>query len=634
MNDIDHKVDFFNTALKQAASVIPYEYVEMNNCDKPWLSPFVKTLINKRWNAYKKRDWPIFQHLKQKVKSEIVKAKERWIDKSTKNAKSLWKTVNDFRGKTNTAPLAGILCDYDSVYNAACDINKKFEEVFSTSESDAINQLNASIIDDSDWLPLIDELWTFDNLSKLNIAKSTGSDGISNRLYKAASFELCSPITHLINESFLQRIMPMELKITDVSPIPKSSPANIDELRPISQMCVTAKLIEKAVLHHYKSVLYNHIDNNQYAYKPQSSTTCALVDLHNTVTSLLDKKNCSDVFIISCDMSKAFDKISHHLLLSKLKDLCENSSGNCDKPILSRGFVKFLASYLSNRKQRVRIGSVHSNMCDVTSGVPQGSSFGPILFSIFLSDLIEVIYYRDVKIIKYADDIIFIFGSNNTCLYIAKINNILSFMSSYCIKNQLQMNMSKTKILHISHKSNIELELNLKNEYPDIVVNELCYLGVSFTSNLSWNTHINNIVKRASSRLYALRFLKNAGCSQEKLSIVYFGIIRQVLEYACQVFAGINAKQKTLLNRVQRRAHNIICDFKCKCDILPNLDDRRLNLCHNFFIKCLDVSHPLHNIVPNYLPSGRLFISQCNTTCRLNSFIPYCSLLFNENHKR
>ena len=199
MTNIDHKVIFFNNALKLTSSVIPYEYVEMNNYDKPWLSPLVKSLINKRWSAYMKRDWPVFQHLKQKVKNEIVIAKKRWIDKSTNNAKSLWKTVNDFRENNNTAPLASIPCEFDSIYNAACDINKKFEEVFSPSECETINQLNASIVDDSEWLPLVDVLWTYDNLLKLNTAKSTGSDGINNRLYKAASIELCSPITHLIN---------------------------------------------------------------------------------------------------------------------------------------------------------------------------------------------------------------------------------------------------------------------------------------------------------------------------------------------------------------------------------------------------------------------------------------------------
>ena len=175
---------------------------------------------------------------------------------------------------------------------------RNFEEVFSPSECGTINQLNAFIVDDSEWLPLVDVLWTYDNLLKLNTAKSTGSDGINNRLYKAASIELCSPISNLINKYILQRYVPLDWKISDVSAVPKTLPAKIDELCPISQMCVAAKLLEKAVLHQYKSVLYKFIDTNQYAYKPFSSTTCALLDLHNTITSLIDNIKCNDVFII------------------------------------------------------------------------------------------------------------------------------------------------------------------------------------------------------------------------------------------------------------------------------------------------------------------------------------------------
>ena len=178
----------------------------------------------------------------------------------------------------------------------------------------------------------------------------------------------------------------------------------------------------------------SHIDRHQFAYRPRSSTTCALTHLHYRLTSLLEENDSTGVAILSLDYSKAFDTISHDMLLQRVID--------CGFP---KPFVTWLSSYLTERAQRTTFGNVVSSVAHVTSGVPQGSIIGPLLFILYTANLLGDI---NCDYVKYADDTtILIKLSFDDSSSERLICDILEHVKSKSENIKLCLNISKSNIL-------------------------------------------------------------------------------------------------------------------------------------------------------------------------------------------
>ena len=232
---------------------------------------------------------------------------------------------------------------------------------------------------------------------------------------------------------------------------------------------------------------------NQYGFRAEYSTELALSELVDRIYSDLDEKQIPIAIFI--DLSKAFDTIDHTILISKLEHYgVENNE------------LQWFISYMHNRQQYVEIENTKSTTETITTGVPQGSILGPLLFLIYINDL--ALASTKFSPIMYADDTTLLSTlqnftsnhSNNSLSY--NVNVELTKITQWLAVNRLSLNAKKTKMM-IFHSKQNKLSINeipiIKiNDMPIERVTEFKFLGVLIDSNLTWSPHCNYIANKLS----------------------------------------------------------------------------------------------------------------------------------------
>ena len=612
--DVEQCVKFLYDRIYEALSNIPVSFVKFTPKTKPWITPVVLDLINKRWSAYRVKNFPLYYHYKEKVKNEIVKAKTIWSQRMRSSLKGIWSIVNDVRGKSDDSSVNHIISLFSDASTAAESINVSFSNFFSKSDFFPVLPVNTDIHN------ICDEGSVFNLLRALKTDKACGSDAIMSVLLKESAEVLSKPLCHIFNLSFKKSIVPRVWKIADVCPIPKSTPVCADQLRPISLLPVMSKVFEKVILKKYREPLLRSYDDCQFAYRPHSSTVCALISLHEKMLQFLDDVDVRAVRLITFDMSRAFDCIPFHLLLARVSEL--------DLPDCNF-FVNWLSSYLYDRKQRVKLGNIKSSLISVSSGVPQGSILGPILFAVYFSSYKPC--NKVVHIVKYADDIslvIPIFRKEVDDVSVTQTE--VEYFEQWCKNHFMSINFSKSKVLNVNFsRTPVALVPRLEN------TSVLKILGLLFNDNLTWSDHIISVVKKLSRRLYVLRILKSL-LSHDELIIVFNSIAQSVIDYASPVFMNCSKNLNDKLLTICKRAFRIIHGYDVRqcdaCDLFDIVNRRNFLALKLFKIALFSEEHVLHDILPSFsCRSERLVLPYVRTTRRVESFVFHCSYLYNES---
>lgn len=499
---------------------------------------------------------------------------------------------------------------------AAECINVLFGQFFVPSQS--FQKLPVSTRDN---FVICNERNVYDLLSSIKTDKAMGSDLIPPMLLKLTAAEICHPLCHIFNLSFRLARIPKLWKTADVCPVPKTSPVKKDQLRPISLLPCVSKIFEKIVLNSYHSSLLKCLDESQFAYRPKSSTVLALVTIHDSILRFFDDPCIRGIRVIAFDMTHAFDSVPHHLLLQRLCDFRENIPDGIF-------LINWLIDYLADRQQCVRLGNAKSCAIPVTSGVPQGSIIGPILFSIYMSSYKSV--NCKVPVIKYADDVTIIvpvYKSHDPDLHtvLPEIDNFKNWCRDHC----MQINVNKSKVMNVCFSRNPLSPVPLFENVATLKV-----LGLIFNCKLNWYDHLTTICLKVSKRLYILRVLKPL-LSHDQLVFIFNQTIRTIMEYASPVFLNPGSSFETKLLLLCKRAFRVIHGKDvghCKdCNMLDIVERRKLLSMRIFSTAIRDSSSIVHSILPKFSQrSTRLILPHVRTERRRKGFVFSCSEMYND----
>lgn len=459
---------------------------------------------NSYCHKYKLQFKQISKELKKTIKME--EKKFYLSNLMVKDPKVLWKNLNSVLGRRSKDEINSVFDTNGKLIMNKSELANSFNHYFIESVNETVSSLSESRkspkffslshsmgLEDTDEIEVVNAINSLKNVS-------AGIDGIKPQVLKFLKKELANPLCHLINQMFHTGIYPDIFKSAIVIPINKSGKKNdIRDYRPISILTSINKVIEKIIYHR----IMNFVNINellykrQYGFRGKSNTEVAAVELINEIRKNIDNKK--KVSLVMMDVQKAFDSVNTEQLLMSLE-----RSG-------IRGIaLNLIKSYLSDRKQIVKVGNCLSTLKIVKNGVVQGGTLGSLLFLIFINEMSQVPLNGTLYL--YADDAL-ILNIHNKSDNIEQIvrNDVIKIIDFLNVK-KLALNKPKTTymIIHSPFQKLNDADEILINEHFTIKKTSTSkYLGLILDEHLKFDEHCKQLETKLSSCAGMLWKLRN-----------------------------------------------------------------------------------------------------------------------------
>nr|CAI5827341.1 unnamed protein product [Callosobruchus analis] len=517
----------------------------------------------------------IYRDLINKAKKE---ANDSYIKTANNKQKAIWDVI-----KSNSS----IKSNSNQHQLSANDFNDHFVQI----ASNIISQMSPSSPSryNSDCVNNVNSIFTFKETSIIelrdiitNLKNTQGKDAynLSIKIIKTIKNLIVIPLCKILNECIASNIFPYCLKIARVVPVYKKGKIeDLDNYRPISIIPVFGKIFEtilnKQIVYYFES--NNLISDSQFGFRKGKSTTLALMQLVDYVQRCFDDGSIARATFY--DLKKAFDCVSHSLLIQKLS---------------MYGFdvksIELIKSYLTDRRQYVSIQGQCSNVRKIEHGVPQGSIIGPTLFIVFINDLtacdsthMTLLYADDTTIIDSGKDI-------DTLDVNSFVND--TQVKNWFTANKLSMNETKTQTIDFTLK-----RLN-------VIQTAVNSLGLYLDCRLTWEEHIRHLLSKLSKGLFVLRHLQNS-VSQTILLQIYYSYFHSHMVYGVLLWghsvhsSEVFAMQRKCVRVITRTPYRSACADKfsllgiltlpsiyileCLLHVKKNIDNYESNIDHHSY---------------------------------------------------
>ena len=423
-----------------------------------------------------------------------------------------------------------------------------------------------------------------DQLSRVDINKGPGPDGIPSIFLRQCAFSLSRPLWLLFNESLSTGIFPNVWKCSYVVPIYKNcgDKCDVTQYRPISLQPHFSKVFESIVNEYLNLFFKNIITTRQHGFLSGRSVDTNLMVYVDYLSRALERGVGVDA--VYTDFSKAFDKVDHCLLLNKLYNYGD--------------MLNWLSSYLKGRTQIVKIKNCYlSQPLDVTSGVPQGAHLAPLLFNIFINDITSCFHYSEFLL--YADDLK-IYSALDHELSVSQLQEDLNRLCVWCEKNKMIINIDKCSSIQFTRSILLKENKYVLNNLEIDNVNIIKDLGILFDKKITFNDHVVAICNKAFKMLGFIRRHTRDFNNVQVIKVLYTSLVRSHVETGAPIWSPNYQLYANMIERVQKKFIRY-CAFKLGMSLdrvdyndlcarlgLETLDHRRIKMDALFVYKLVN----------------------------------------------
>ena len=396
---------------------------------------------------------------------------------------------------------------FDNLHNSNAANNNNLHNLHNTTatnnlhiENAATEELSSRALETPFSFKPFNNNEVFHALSTIDPKKSVGEDNLDPFFLKVSTPLITEFICYIFNQSILTGIIPQPWKTAHVVPLHKGhDKKDSNNYRPISKLSCLAKILETLVNNQLKVFLNSFpiLSPHQSGFRAKHSTVSATSLVLNDIVSALDKKLfCAALFI---DLSKAFDTVDHILLLQRLSYIGFNSDA-----------CRWFENYLSDRQQCVKVGPIKSDFLHVSKGVPQGSILGPILFILYINNIVNTL--KNCNIHLYADDTILYCFSDSVENSVHMLQLAFDILQKSLLDLKLVLNDEKTKFMLFTKRRILNDNFHLYTTSGTSIerVPNYKYLGIWLDEKLTFDTHVECLVKGLRMKLGF--FYRNRSC--------------------------------------------------------------------------------------------------------------------------
>lgn len=540
-----------------------------------------KSILKQQYNDKIKKgiaddsDYENFSNMRRKVKNFQERCHENYVadieGKLSSNTKSFFSYTKSLKASNSLPNVVHHNGSSSSDRQSVCNMFASyFASVYQQPDHERINIRQVTA--DFKLSPISPEEVKV-ILEKLDQYKVSSPDNLPAIFFKKLARVISLPLSMLFNKSVTEGKYPDPWKESFITPVFKSgNRSNVNNYRPISILCAISKVFERIIFNQLYKHISDHISPVQHGFVFGRSTQTNLLEfIHFVVESMA---NGGQVDTIFTDFSKAFDQVSHNLLLQDLENFGV-------KGVL----LNWFRSYLIGRSQFILIGSTKSTRVCPSSGIPQGSILGPLLFLIFINNLPSI--FKKSKSSLYADDHKLSKKINDISDCVA-LQEDLDMLSKWCKDRLLNINEEKCYDLTTTYKLNkinYTYNINGKNTTKVSVKKDL---GVDIDEKVKFDSHFRTVTRKCYQTIgFIFRSTKHFKNVKSILKL-YYAYVRSRLDYCCSVWNPYYIKYIDAIERVQKKFTRMLyykfnwikVDYKNRLRELKmhSLETRRLQL--------------------------------------------------------